>query len=239
MALATVDSTNAEAARQAGERSSPLWILAKEQTGGRGRRGRPWSSPPGNFHATLLLYPAEPSDVVALRSFVAALALRDACVALTGLPGAFTLKWPNDVLLNGGKLAGILLEGACQGTGMAHLAIGIGVNLIAAPDPGMVEPGALRPVSLLAETGIRVSPERFLQALAPAYDRRERTFCTQGFAPLRQEWLAHAARLGQPIRARTAESTRVGLFETIDPGGALVLRMPTGTLAIPAAEVFF
>jgi biotin-(acetyl-CoA carboxylase) ligase len=102
---------------------------------------------------------------------------------------------------------------------MAHLAIGIGVNLIAAPDPGLVEQDALRPVSLLAETGIRVSPERFLQALAPAYDRRERTFCTQGFAPLRQEWLAHAARLGQPIRARTAESTRVGIFETIDPGG--------------------
>jgi BirA family biotin operon repressor/biotin-[acetyl-CoA-carboxylase] ligase len=105
MALATVDSTNAEAARQAGARSSPLWILANEQTGGRGRRGRPWSSPPGNFHATLLLYPAEPPDVVALRSFVAALALRDACVALTGLPGAFTLKWPNDVLLNGGTIS--------------------------------------------------------------------------------------------------------------------------------------
>lgn len=239
LALDSVDSTNAEAARRAAERSSPLWILAKEQTGGRGRRGRPWSSPRGNFHATLLLHPAEPPDVVALRSFVAALALRDACVALTGLPGAFTLKWPNDVLLNGGKLAGILLEAAGQGTGMAHLAIGIGVNLIAAPDPGMVEQGALRPVSLLAETGLRVAPERFLEALAPAYARRERTFCAQGFAPLRQEWLAHAARLGQPIRARTGESTRDGIFETIDPSGALVLRMPTATLAIPAAEVFF
>jgi BirA family biotin operon repressor/biotin-[acetyl-CoA-carboxylase] ligase len=239
MALATVDSTNAEAARRAGERSSPLWILAEEQTGGRGRRGRPWSSPHGNFHATLLLHPAEPPDVVALRSFVAALALRDACVALTGLPQAFTLKWPNDVLLNGGKLAGILLEGAGQGTGMAHLAIGIGVNLIAAPDPGMVEQGALHPVSLLAETGIRVSPERFLEALAPAYARRERIFCAEGFAPLRADWLAHAARLGQPIRARTGVSTRDGIFETIDPSGALVLRMPTATLAIPAAEVFF
>jgi BirA family biotin operon repressor/biotin-[acetyl-CoA-carboxylase] ligase len=239
MALASVDSTNAEAARQAGERSSPLWILAEEQTGGRGRRGRPWSSPRGNFHATLLLHPAEPPDVVALRSFVAALALRDACVALTGLPGAFTLKWPNDVLLNGGKLAGILLEGAGQGTGMTHLAIGIGVNLIAAPGPEMVEQGALRPVSLLAETGIRVSPERFLQALAPAYARREGTFCAEGFAPLRADWLAHAARLGQPIRARSGTSTQDGVFETIDPGGALVLRTATGTLSIPAAEVFF
>jgi BirA family biotin operon repressor/biotin-[acetyl-CoA-carboxylase] ligase len=113
------------------------------------------------------------------------------------------------------------------------------VNLIAAPDPGMVEPGALRPVSLLQETGIRLSPERFLQALAPAYARRESTFCTQGFAPLRLDWLAHAARLGQPIRARTGVSTQDGIFETIDPGGALVLRTATATLAIPAAEVFF
>jgi BirA family biotin operon repressor/biotin-[acetyl-CoA-carboxylase] ligase len=239
VALASVDSTNAEAARRAGGGAAPLWIMAGEQTGGRGRRGRPWSSPRGNFHATLLLHPAGPPDVVALRSFVAALALRDACVSLTGQPAAFTLKWPNDVLLNGGKLAGILLEGAGEGAGMSHLAIGIGVNLIAAPDPGMVEPGALRPVSLLQETGIRLSPERFLQALAPAYARRESTFCTQGFAPLRLDWLAHAARLGQPIRARTGVSTQDGIFETIDPGGALVLRTATATLAIPAAEVFF
>jgi len=239
LALASVDSTNAEAARRAGGGASPLWIMAAEQTGGRGRRGRPWSSPRGNFHATLLMHPADRPEGVALRSFVAALALRDACVALTGLPDAFTLKWPNDVLLHGGKLAGILLEGAGQGAAMTHLAIGIGVNLIAAPDPAMVEPGALCPVSLLEETGIRVSPERFLQALAPAYARREGTFCTQGFAPLRQEWLAHAARLGQPIRARSGTSTQDGVFETIDPGGTLVLRTASGTLSIPAADVFF
>lgn len=239
MVLDRVDSTNAEAARRAAGGTSPLWIMAQEQTGGRGRRGRPWSSPRGNFHATLLLHPAGPPDLVALRSFVAALALRDACVALTGLPQAFTLKWPNDLLLNGGKLAGILLEGAGQGSGLSHLAIGFGVNLIAAPDPGMVEPGALRPVSLLAETGIRVVPDRFLAALAPAYARRESTFCAQGFAPLRQDWLAHAARLGQPVVARTGASVREGIFETIDATGALVLRTPAARLAIPAADVFF
>ncbi|MFN5827493.1 MAG: biotin--[acetyl-CoA-carboxylase] ligase, partial [Rhodobacterales bacterium] len=120
-----------------------------------------------------------------------------------------------------------------------HLAIGFGVNLIAAPDPGMVEPGALRPVSLLAETGLRVAPEQFLAALAPAYARRESTFCAQGFAPLRQDWRAHAARLGQPVVARTGVATRDGIFETIDATGALVLRTPTARLAIPAAEVFF
>jgi BirA family transcriptional regulator, biotin operon repressor / biotin---[acetyl-CoA-carboxylase] ligase len=237
--LPSVDSTNAEAARRASSQVAPLWILAGEQTGGRGRRGRPWASPRGNFHATLLLHPAEPPELVALRSFTAALALRDACVALTGLAEGFALKWPNDVLLNGGKLAGILLESTGQGGRVRHLAIGIGVNLIAAPAAAQVEPDALRPVSLLGETGLRVTPEAFLDALAPAFARWEAAFQAQGFAPLRDEWLAHAARLGQTIRARTGVSTREGVFETVDSTGALVLRTPTATLAIPAAEVFF
>ncbi|HEX9857902.1 MAG TPA: biotin--[acetyl-CoA-carboxylase] ligase, partial [Paracoccaceae bacterium] len=113
--LGTVDSTNAFAARLAPGLTGPAWVLAGEQTAGRGRRGRAWSSPRGNFHASLVMQPTEPPEVVALRSFAAALALRDTCVALTGLPQAFALKWPNDVLLNGGKLAGILLESAGQG----------------------------------------------------------------------------------------------------------------------------
>ncbi len=239
LALDRVDSTNAEAARRAAETPAPLWIIAGEQTGGRGRRGRPWASPRGNFHGTLLLHPSGDGPQAALRSFVAALALRDACVALTGLPAAFALKWPNDVLLNGGKLAGILLEGAGQGGRMGHLAIGIGVNLIAAPEPAQVEAGALRPVSLLGETGIRVTPSAFLDALAPAYARREAVLAAQGFAPLRDEWLAHAARLGEPIRARFNGGEQQGVFEAIDETGALVLRQPGGVLAIPAAEVFF
>jgi BirA family biotin operon repressor/biotin-[acetyl-CoA-carboxylase] ligase len=176
---------------------------------------------------------------VALRSFAAALALRDACVALTGLPQSFALKWPNDVLLNGGKLAGILLESAGLGTKNPVLCIGIGVNLIAAPDPTLVEPGATPPVSLLAETGLRVAPETFLDALAPAYEVWEEAFITQGFAPLREAWLAHAARLGERIKARTGHLTREGLFETIDDAGNLILRMSDGRVAIPAAEVFF
>ena len=123
--------------------------------------------------------------------------------------------------------------------GIAHLAIGIGVNLIAAPDPAQVEQGALRPVSLLAETGLRITPETLLAHLAPAYAAWEDRFTAQGFAPLRQEWLAHAARLGEVIRARTGQSTRDGVFETVDPAGNLILRMTQGTVAIPAAEVFF
>ncbi len=217
----------------------PCWFMAAEQTAGRGRRARPWASPRGNFYGTLLLHPAEPAAQVALRSFAAALALREAFVALTGLPEAFALKWPNDVLLNGGKVAGILLESSGAGQGVQHLAIGIGVNLIAAPEATQVEPGAVRPVSLLGETGLRIAPEAFLNALAPAYARWETTFIAQGFGPLRGAWLAHAARLGEPIRARTGTETREGTFETIDDNGALILRQTHGPVAIPAAEVFF
>ncbi len=237
--LDTVDSTNAHAFRMAPQHAGPCWFLAGEQTAGRGRRARAWASPRGNFHATLLLHPTEPAATVALRSFAAALALRDAFVALTGLPGAFALKWPNDVLLNGGKVAGILLESAGAGQGVQNLAIGIGVNLIAAPDASQVEPGALRPVSLLGEAGLRVTPETFLNALAPAYAAWEQTFTQLGFAPLRRAWLDHAARLGQPIRARTGMETREGIFEAIDETGALILRQSHGSVAIPAAEVFF
>ena len=237
--LETVDSTNAEAFRLAPLMAGPCWIMGAEQTAGRGRRARAWASPRGNFHGTLLLHPGEGAAEVALRSFAAALALREAFVAVTGLGAAFTLKWPNDVLLNGGKVAGILLESSGAGQGVAHLAIGIGVNLIAAPDPAQVEAGAVTPVSLLSETGVRVTPEAFLDLLAPAYARWEAVFVAEGFAPLRAEWLSHAARLGEVIRARTGAETREGIFETIDDSGALILRQPRGPVAIPAAEVFF
>lgn len=237
--LPEIDSTNAEGFRRAATFERPTWILAGVQTAGRGRRARPWSSPKGNFHGTLVLKPLEPPETVALRSFAAALALRDALVSLTGLPASFTLKWPNDVLLNGGKLAGILLESAGLNGADPVLCIGIGVNLIAAPDPSLVEPGAVPPVSLLQETGLRVTPEAFLDALAPAYARWEATFRAEGFAPLRAAWLAHAARLGETIRARTGQDSREGVFDGIDVQGNLILRMAQGPVAIPAAEVFF
>ncbi|MBL4917346.1 biotin--[acetyl-CoA-carboxylase] ligase [Tabrizicola sp. DMG-N-6] len=238
--LATTDSTNAHALRI--DPATPTWIVAGEQTGGRGRRGRPWVSPRGNFYGTLTMRPRGPAATVALRSFLAALALHETCVVLTGLPDSFRLKWPNDVLLNGGKLAGILLESSGAGGGaggVARLAIGIGVNLIAAPPPESVEPGAVPPVSLLSETGIRITPEAFLAHLAPAYARREAQFLAQGFAPARRDWLGLAARLGQPITARTGSHSRTGIFADMDGQGALILDTPTGREAIPAADIFF
>ena len=219
--------------------TAPAWILAGEQTAGRGRRARIWASPRGNFHATYVMKPSEGLDVIVLRSFAAALALREAFIAVTGLPNAFALKWPNDVLLNGGKIAGILLESAGAGKSASYLAIGMGVNLIAAPDAAQVEPGALAPVSLLAETGYRIAPETFLNHLAPAYARWEACFTAQGFDPLRAEWLSHATRLGETIRARTGNATHEGRFETIDNTGALILHTSSGRMAIPAADVFF
>lgn len=232
--LPSVDSTNAYALRLGPRLTDPLWIIAAEQTAGRGRRARPWVSPLGNFHGTLAMRVAEPPGTVALRSFAAALALRDAFVALTNEPQAFTLKWPNDVLLHDRKVAGILLEASGD-----LLAIGIGVNLVAAPPPETVEEGAVPPTSLLAGTGLSLTPEGFLDVLAPAYAAREATFCTDGFAPLRQDWLAHAARLGSRIKARTGMETREGVFQTIDSSGNLILRQSDTTLAIAAAEVFF
>jgi BirA family biotin operon repressor/biotin-[acetyl-CoA-carboxylase] ligase len=203
-------------------------VTADEQTAGKGRRARPWASPRGNLYASLVMpAPADP----ALRSFVAALALIDALDAVTGLPAALALKWPNDVLLNGGKVAGILLEG-----GPGHLVIGFGVNLIAAPE---VTEATVPPVSVLAETGLRIAPDRLMDALAPAVAAWEARLLAHGFAPLRAAWLARAARIGQPIRARTMREDLHGIFDGIDATGALVLRTAGGVLAIPAADVFF
>jgi len=229
----------AEGARIAPRLAGPEWVLALEQTAGHGRRSRVWSSPKGNFFASLVLQPKEAPDQVALRSFVAALALRDAFVAATGRAEAFKLKWPNDVLLNGGKVAGILLESVGAGQGVTHLIIGVGVNLVAAPGADQVEPGAVPPVSLLSETGIRVSPEEFLDLLAAAYDRYETQFTTYGFAPIRTAWLRDAARLGETITARTTAETMTGRFETIDDAGNLILHTAKGQRAVPAADIFF
>jgi BirA family biotin operon repressor/biotin-[acetyl-CoA-carboxylase] ligase len=236
--LDRIDSTNAEAARRAAGLAAPCWILAHRQLAGRGRRGRVWVMPEGNFAATLFLRPDAAPDRIALRSFAAALALREALAAAA--PGAdLALKWPNDVLLSGGKVAGILLESTAPARGPGHLCIGIGVNLAAAPDPGALEPGALAPVSLRAATGVTIAPEAFLDLLAPALARWEARLVAEGFVPLRDAWLAAAARLGQTITARTGSRSRTGRFRTIDDDGNLILDTAAGPERIAAAEIFF
>lgn len=233
--LGEVDSTNAEAVRLAPRLAGATWILGLRQRGGRGRRGRAWLDPEGNFAASLVLHPTEPVAKAALRSFVAALALHDALSVLA--PEAdLALKWPNDVLLNGGKLAGILLEGVTEGARMRHLVIGIGVNLMNAPPGGE---GALAAVSLKDATMVDVTPEDMLAHLAVSYARREAIFVADGFAPIRTAWLARAARLGQDVTARTMREELRGRFETVDEQGHLVLTTDNGRRSIPAADVFF
>ncbi|MEL7105589.1 MAG: biotin--[acetyl-CoA-carboxylase] ligase [Pseudomonadota bacterium] len=231
--LDQTDSTMAEARRRADTLAAPTWIMARRQTAARGRRGRPWVEPTGNLAATLVYRPTGTLDQLALRSFVAALALYDA-LARAVAPDRLSLKWPNDVLLDEAKVAGILLE-AIGGPDAPALAVGIGVNLAQAPTPEQVEPGAVAPIGL----GAGIGPDDLLCDLAAAYDRHERAICDFGFEQIRKLWLSRAARLGQPMIARTGAETIEGVFETIDAAGHLVLHTPTGARVIPAADVYF
>jgi len=233
----SIDSTNAEAKRRLATVSGPIWILAHAQTAGIGRRGRAWSTEAGNFAATLLQPLEMPLEQAALQSFTAALALRDTFIAVGGTADDFALKWPNDVLLKGGKVAGILLETA--GHGPSHLCIGIGVNLAHAPSLHALEPTAVPPKSLEEDAGLRVDAETLLATLATAYDARFRQFQQGGFAAIRRDWLAHAVKLGEVITARTVTEKIKGRFETVDETGALVLHTPQGPRQITAADIFF
>ncbi|MEM1432174.1 MAG: biotin--[acetyl-CoA-carboxylase] ligase [Pseudomonadota bacterium] len=235
LVLPEVDSTMAEAARRAPSLTAPTWIMAEVQTAARGRQGRAWRSTPENFAATLVMRPGGPAAAAALRSFVAALALRDAFAAALGDAAPFALKWPNDVLLNGGKVAGILLERLGDGA----LLIGIGVNLAVAPTSAEVEEGAVPPVAVADALGAAPTPRAFLDTLAPAFAARETQLVAQGFASLREDWLAHAARLGDVIRARVGADTYHGTFETVDDEGRLILRTAKGRREIAAADIYF
>jgi BirA family biotin operon repressor/biotin-[acetyl-CoA-carboxylase] ligase len=237
--LDRVDSTNAEAFRLAPQIAGPAWIMARRQEAGRGRRGRAWNDPPGNFAATLLIRPeGSPADAARL-SFVAALAVHDALRRLCGPQLNVALKWPNDVLLNGGKLSGILLESIGSGNGIAALAIGIGVNLVAAPEVADLEGRALRPVSLKGETGLTITCDDLLDALARCFEDWRRQLRAGGFEVIRQAWLARAAKLGETITARTGTTETTGRFEGIDESGALILTTAKGRVAIPAADIYF
>ncbi len=237
---AELDSTNAEALRRAaaGVRG-PVWILSERQSAARGRRGRAWSSAEGNFAGSLLFSPPGPPALLALRSFAAALALHDAFAAVTGRAESFALKWPNDVLLGGRKIAGILLETGGPRGGAQALVIGFGVNLAATPPFEALEPRAVAPVSLSEATGIAITPPDFLDLLAPAMAAWEERLLAAGFAPLREAWLHRAARLGQTVTARLPGRAIEGRFETIDATGALVLETAAGRVALPAAEIHF
>jgi BirA family biotin operon repressor/biotin-[acetyl-CoA-carboxylase] ligase len=234
--LTEVDSTNEEARRraQAGE-PGPLWITAAKQTAGRGRRGRVWTAPPGNLSATLLLRPNRPAGECAQLSFAAALAVSDLLFArATG--GAIALKWPNDVLAKGRKIAGILLESESGSHGVAAwLAIGIGINLAAHPDE--IDFPA---TSLKALGAIPPSPQDAVLDLAAGFAKWYEVWRRDGFAPIREAWLSRAYGLGNRIRARLAREELMGTFRNIDDTGALILGLPGGvTRTISAGDIYF
>ncbi|MEK6216844.1 MAG: biotin--[acetyl-CoA-carboxylase] ligase [Boseongicola sp.] len=234
--LDEVDSTMAEAVRRAPTLDRPTWIMAHRQTEARGRRGRSWIEPKGNFAATLLMKPKGSAATAALRSFIASNALYEA-LAMKIDRSDLALKWPNDVLLNGGKVAGILLESAGGADQIEWLSIGVGVNLVSVPE--VVEDADFRPVSLAGEGGEATDVDEFLSLLASNMATEERIFAEFGFGAIRDKWLRRAARLGEAITARTAREEITGTFETVDDAGQLVLTTPKGRVTIPAADVYF
>jgi BirA family transcriptional regulator, biotin operon repressor / biotin---[acetyl-CoA-carboxylase] ligase len=229
----TLGSTNAEALAlaRAGERG-PLWITAKTQTAGRGRRGNAWVSAPGNLFATLLLTEPSPPPIAPQLSFVAALALHDAigeCAPQLG--PSLKVKWPNDLLLGGRKVAGILIEGDSEPVFTA--AIGIGVNCASHPD----DTG--HPATDLAAAGAAVGPEQLFAALVRATTRRLAHWRQgSGFASIRTDWLKRAAGLGEDIRVRLPERELAGRFEGLDESGRLLLKGTDGVTTVTAGEVF-
>lgn len=233
IAYETLGSTNAEALSLArsGERG-PLWVTALSQSGGRGRRGSTWVSPPGNLYATLLL--AEPSapEHAPQLSFVTALALHDAVAECAPQLGPMLkVKWPNDLLLGLAKLAGILIEGEAEPA--FAVAIGIGVNCAAHPHDTPY------PATDLGQAGALVTPAQTFAALSAAMQRRlDQWQRGEGFSSIRADWLKRAAGLGQDIRVRLPERELCGRFQGLDNAGRLLVQQAGGLTTVTAGEVF-
>jgi BirA family transcriptional regulator, biotin operon repressor / biotin---[acetyl-CoA-carboxylase] ligase len=225
-----VGSTNTEALAlwRAGE-TGPLWVVARRQSAGRGRRGRTWVSESGNLYASLLLTDPSPPSRAPELSFVAALAVHDAVAAFLPTIGArLALKWPNDLLIGGKKFCGILIEG--EG---AAVVIGIGVNCVHHPKE------AAFPATDLGASGVSVTVEKVFDKIAGAMVQRIAQWNRgENFDAIRADWLVRAVGVGGTIRVQTPDGERVGRFETLDAGGCLVLKLPNGaTETITAGDV--
>lgn len=225
--LDEIDSTNEEAKRQIKSGNAPDFevIIAKEQTGGKGRYGRSWVSPEGNLYASMII--KSPSDAAQL-SFVTAVSLYNVISSYNTQPITHNLflKWPNDLVLNNKKLAGILLEYVDS-----HVIIGIGVNLNAEIN---LDTSTYLKEHIRIETNTMDFLDDFLQEFGKCYN----LWISEGFLPIRTVWLQNAYKLGEKITAHLPDKTITGIFETIDDTGTLVLQVNDEKVKITAGEIF-
>jgi len=226
VALQSVGSTNDEATRLAETGAAEGTVVwSREQTGGRGRRGRHWASPIGNLYSSTILRPACSAPRAAELGFVAALAVADMVPAGRDV----RVKWPNDVLVDGGKIAGILPESAIGAGGeVEHVVLGIGVNVAFAPQlPDMRYPGA----------ALGGSVEEALEKLTASLATRLAQWRLKGFEMIRAAWLAKAGPLGLEVDVRLGQELVRGRFAGMDREGALLLETASGPRKIVAGEL--
>jgi BirA family biotin operon repressor/biotin-[acetyl-CoA-carboxylase] ligase len=230
-----LDSTNEEVKRSAAAGAAEgTLVWARVQTAGRGRRGRAWVSAPGNLYMSLLQRPERGAGVAAQLGFAAALAVGDAVLPLLPAAAELAYKWPNDVLVGGRKISGILLESQAAEEGrLEWLVVGIGVNLVSFPE------GSEYPATSLAAAGAApVTLEALLETVAGRLLFWYERWLAEGFAPLRQAWLARALGIGRPIRVRLQGGDSEGRFAGLDEEGALLLDDGTAKRRITAGDVF-
>jgi BirA family biotin operon repressor/biotin-[acetyl-CoA-carboxylase] ligase len=208
-----------------------LAVLAARQTQGRGSRGRDWDSPTGNLHLSVLLRPPESARTVAQWALLAGVALAEA-ISGEGVARKITLKWPNDVLLGGKKLAGILLDSATDAGGkVAWLVIGMGANLATAPEiPG-------RATTALADHDLPPAPNQLAEEILARLDHWRQIRGRDGFAPVRAAWLARAQPIGTELSIKLTGRTLAGEFAGLGEDGSLLLRTGGEVRAFATGEV--
>jgi BirA family biotin operon repressor/biotin-[acetyl-CoA-carboxylase] ligase len=238
-------STNSEAMSCArdGARGS-MWFAAAEQTAARGRRNRSWSAPRGNLYCSVLEVIDVAPSVAATLGFAAGLAMEQALHKASleaSLRSAgsdhmkFSLKWPNDVLAGRQKLTGILLEAEAVADGRLAVVVGIGTNVISAPE------GTPTPATSLAALGIQIGAEELFAVLSDAWAEFFRLWDSgRGFGEIRELWLARAAGLGERVAIKTGSATLEGTFDTLDEAGCMIVRTAEGRrVPVTAGDVYF
>ncbi len=226
----TLGSTNDKARGFAsnGAEKSPLWIITREQTLGRGRRGREWIGLTGNFFASLLWSPQISAADMAGLPFVVALSIREALMQIGVPTSQLACKWPNDILLDGAKVAGTLIEASIDQNSVKNAAtdyiiIGVGINLAKAP-----KDTPYPATSVAGAMDIMFDPIDFLPLLAAQFSHFSTLLEQEGFAPVRTEWLASAYGVGQPVTVNSEEKLLTGTFNGVADDGAFILGLDGG-----------